>query len=180
MWETSLAFWTLTRSLRTLLIMSVLQVTGVSVVPIKTIDKEKEILYDASVFGTSRRVMMKSSSWQTWLGCSNDTGEVVGFNTFRPTIIGKETEFALTIAPFFTDNYDIAKALLKTAAKECFTNDAIPVSNFEMFFRLEGRLVHKLLALWLKWKLHVPPLLSAHVCTQREFPREGRSIKSIA
>ena len=69
----------------------------------------------------------------------NDVDEVVWFNAIRPPIISKGTEFALTIAPFFADNYDIAKTLLKTAAKdESLENDAIPVSNFEMFFPTGG------------------------------------------
>lgn len=110
---------------------------GVSVMPIKTADREKVLLYDTSVFGTSRRVLI-----ERWLNIPgrlgwaavNGKGVVVGFNVVRPTIIGKGTEFALTIAPFIADNYDIAKALLKTAAKECLANDAIPVSNFEMLF----------------------------------------------
>lgn len=69
----------------------------------------------------------------------NDAGEVVGFNAIRPPIISKGTEFALTIAPFFANNYDIAKTLLKTAAKdENLENDAIPVGNFEMFFPTGG------------------------------------------
>ena len=134
-WETPLAFLDFNKVLKNLADSEI--PSGISVVPIKPIDKEKVILYDTSVFGTSRRVMM-----ERWLdipgtlgwAALNNTGEVVGFNAIRPTIIGKGTEFALTIAPFFADNYDIAKALLKTAAKECLANDAIPVSNFEMLF----------------------------------------------
>ena len=67
-----------------------------------------------------------------------DEGDVVGFNIVRPTIISKGTEFALTIAPFLANSYDIAKAILKAAAKECLANNAIPVSNFEMLYPSGG------------------------------------------
>lgn len=117
--------------------------SGVSVVPIKAsaVHKENVILYDESVLGISRRVLMErwlnipgSLSWTA----VNENNEVIGFIVIRPTIINNGTEFARTIAPFFADNYDTAKALLKTAAKECLENDAIPVRNFEMLFPSGG------------------------------------------
>ena len=138
-WETPLAFLDFNKVLKNLDDSEI--PSGVSVVPIKTADKEKVILYDASVFGTSRGVMMER--WLNipgslgWVALSNKN-EVIGFNVVRPTIIGKGTEFALTMAPFSADSYDIAKALLKTAAKECLANDAIPVNNFEMYFTSGG------------------------------------------
>ena len=138
-WETPTAFLDFEKIIKNLTDSEV--PSGVSIVPIKTVDKEKVILYDASVFGTSRRVMV--DKWLNIPGglgwaAVDGKGDMVGLNIIRPTIIGKGTEFALTIAPFFADNYDIAKALLKAAAKECLANDAIPVSNFEMLYPMGG------------------------------------------
>ena len=48
------------------------------------------------------------------------------------TIIGKGTEHALNMAPFYADTIEIARSLLKAAAIEGLTNPAIPVSQFEM------------------------------------------------
>jgi GNAT superfamily N-acetyltransferase len=138
-WDTPAAFLDFKKVLKNLAGSEI--PSGMSVVPIKTIDKEKVILYDTFVFGTSRRVLM-----ERWLNIPgslgwaavNDNSEVIGFIVSRPTIMSKGTEFARTIAPFFANNYDIAKALLKTAAKECLSNDAIAVSNFEMLFPSGG------------------------------------------
>ncbi|MCG8626664.1 MAG: hypothetical protein MJE68_32270, partial [Proteobacteria bacterium] len=122
-WDTPVAFLDFEKTLKNLADYDI--PSGVSVVPIKTIDREKVILYDASVFGTSRRVLMErwlnipgSLGWAAF----NNGSEIVGFNVIRPTILSKGTEFARTIGPFFANNYDIAKALLKTAAKECLAN----------------------------------------------------------
>ena len=138
-WETLLAFLNFDKILRNLAGSDI--PLGYSVKPIRDIDREKVILYDSSVFGTSRRVMMDrwlsipgSMSW----AALNNNGEVAGFIVARPTIISKGTEFALTIDPFFADNYEIAKVLLKRAAKDCQENPAVPVSNFEMLFPKGG------------------------------------------
>ena len=138
-WETSIAFLNFQKINEKLSGANI--PAGVSIVPIKTIDKEKVCEYDASVFGTSRRVMIEK-----WLEIPGSLGwaavdgkrNVVGYNVIRQTIIGKGTEFALSMAPLFADNNEIARALLKVAAEECQANQAIPVTNFEMLYTVGG------------------------------------------
>ena len=42
----------------------------------------------------------------------------------------QETEFALSMAPLYANNDQIARALLTVAAETCRANEAIPVTNF--------------------------------------------------
>ena len=110
---------------------------GISVVSIKSVDKEKLLKYDASVFGTSRNKLIEA--WINipgslgWVAMDSN-GEVVGYNTVRLTIVSKGAEFSLNMAPFYADSIEIARSLLKTAATDCLANPAIPVSQFEMMY----------------------------------------------
>ena len=138
-WESPVAYLEFNKILKNL--ANSKDPSGVSIVPIGTVDKEKVILYDASVFGTSRRMIMnrwlKIPGRLGWAALNNESN-VVGFIIVYLTIVSKGTDFALLVAPFFADNYNIAKALLKTAAKECLANEVIPVSRFKMFFPKGG------------------------------------------
>lgn len=137
-WETSVGFLDFKKIIKN---FTADVPSGVEVLPITTVDKEKVYQYDSSVFGTSRPVMiekmMNIPGGLGWAAVDNK-GNVIGYNVVRPTIVGKGTEFALTIGPFFADNDQIARALLKRAAEECLANKAIPVTNFEIYYPQGG------------------------------------------
>ena len=136
-WETPIAFLNFEKIIKNIGNIK----SGISVFPIKTVDKEKLYQYDSSVFGAPRDVMIEK--WINipgslgWAAVDGE-GNIVGYNVARPTIIDKGSEFGLSMGPFFADNKQIAEALLKTAAEECLANEAIPVCNFEMLYPLGG------------------------------------------
>ncbi len=111
--------------------------SGVSIKSIRTIDFDKLVEYDASVFGAPRRELLEkwinipgSLGW----GAVDESGNVFGYTTIRRTFNDMGTEFGLSMAPLYANNDSIVKCLLKVAAETCLANEAVSETEFEVIY----------------------------------------------
>ena len=109
--------------------------SGVSIKSIRTIDFDKLVEYDASVFGAPRHKLLEkwinipgSLGW----GAVDESGNVLGYTAIKRTINDMGTEFGLSMAPLYANNDSIAKGLLKVAGETCLANEAVSETEFEV------------------------------------------------
>ena len=56
-------------------------------------------------------------------------GDVDGYAAIRSTIIGAGIQFVLCMAPFYANDDQVARALLKVAAETCQANEVVSVTS---------------------------------------------------
>ena len=107
--------------------------SGFAMKPIRTVDFEKLVEYDASVFGALRHKLVEkwinipgSLGWAALDG----NGNIFGYTVIRPIILGGGTELGLNMASLYAENDQVASALLTVAAEACITNEAISATKF--------------------------------------------------
>ena len=109
----------------------------ISLKPIRTVDVDKLVQYDAAVFGCLREELVKnwikipgSLGWVAF----DENGEVVGYTMVRPIILGAGMEIGMNMAPLYAENNEVARELLKQAAKECRANEAVSATEFLLIY----------------------------------------------
>ena len=102
---------------------------------IHRVNLEKLLEYDCHVFGTGRQIFM-----ERWINAPGTFGfaveksdDLAGYIVIKQVIRGGGTEIGLSVAPFYADNAEIAKLLLKTTAEYCLSNEAVPKTTLEMY-----------------------------------------------
>lgn len=115
--------------------------SGFSIKPIRMVDFEKLVKYDASVFGTLRYKLVEawikipgSLGWAALDG----NGNIIGYTMVRPIILDGGTELGLNMAPLYAENDQVASALLKVAAETCIGNEAISATKFLLIHAHDG------------------------------------------
>ena len=133
-WKTSVAVVDLTKVIKVL--SSITTPPDVSCVPIQTVDFEKIFEYDTSVFGAPRRILLEkyvnlpgSLGW----AAVSEKGAVLGYNLVRQFII-EGVKLAVCMAPLYTDDNVVARALFKVTAETYLATDAIEGSHIAFFY----------------------------------------------
>ena len=133
-WNTSSAVIDLTKATK---VLSVTTPPNVSCVPIRTVDFEKLLEYDTSVFGAPRRILLEkyvnlpgSLGW----AAVNEKGVILGYNLVRQVICEAGAKIGLTMSPLYADDDVVARALLKVAAETYLATDAVEGSSFELYY----------------------------------------------
>ena len=109
----------------------------VAVKPIHSVQLEKVLEYDRSVFGTAREAFLKT--WMTAPGhfgfaaIDEKSSNIVGYAIVRLIIRGAGTEIGLAVAPLYADSTHIVKLLLKTIAEHCLRIDTLSKTKLELF-----------------------------------------------
>ena len=109
----------------------------VAVKPIHSVQLDKVLEYDRSVFGTEREAFLKT--WMTapghfgWAAIDEKSSNIVGYAIVRRVIRGAGTEIGLAVAPLYADSTHIVKVLLKTTAEHCLRIDALSKTKLELF-----------------------------------------------
>lgn len=106
---------------------------GLTLKPIRSVDIEKLVRYDASVFGSVRSTLV-----QNWIkipgsmgwAVLDENGDILGYTVVRPIILHVGMEIGMNMAPLYAENDLVASALLKVAAETCLANEAVSASNF--------------------------------------------------
>ena len=132
-WKSSFAKLNLEKVVKSLATAAV--PSNVSIKSIQTIEFDKLVEYDASVFGAPRHNLVEkwikiagSFGW----GAVDKSGNVVGYTIVRRTINYMGAEFGLSMAPLYANNDSIAKSLLKVAAETCLANEVVSEKEFEV------------------------------------------------
>ena len=132
LWETYIAKFSLHKIAAKLATLTIPE--DLNVKSIDSIQLEKVLEYDRLVFGTDRRVFLEK-----WINAPGSFGwvairdGVVGYAVMKQaTIRGGGREIGMAMAPLYSDDVEIAKCLLKTAAEYCLANDAVPKSELEI------------------------------------------------
>ena len=93
---------------------------GITAKPIDSINFDELLIYDISIFGTQRQILLEK-----WIGAPGSFGlaavdeksdDIVGYAVLRQVIRDGGSEIGMAMAPLFADNASIAKLLLRTAA----------------------------------------------------------------
>lgn len=104
---------------------------------IKSVDIDKLVEYDTSVFGCKRHVLVenwiKIPGSMGWVAHDRD-GKIVGYTLVRPIILNYGGEIGMNMAPLYAENNKVASALLKIAAETCLANDAVAATNFLLIY----------------------------------------------
>ena len=109
---------------------------GISLKPIKSVDVEKLLVYDTSVFGTPRQSFIEkwiNNPGNVGWAAVNEKEDVTGYAVVRQIIADKGADIQLGMAPLYADDDQIARALLKVAAETYQANEAICANKFELF-----------------------------------------------
>ena len=88
---------------------------------VQTVDFEKLLVYDTSVYGTPRHTFVEkwinipgSLGW----AAVNKKGDVLGYTAVHQIITDRGTDIQLCIAPLYADNDSVAKVLMKVAVEQ--------------------------------------------------------------
>ncbi len=105
--------------------------------PIRSVDLDKVVEYDASVFGCKRYALVenwiKIPGSMGWAACDSNSN-IVGYTLVRPIIMNYGSEIGMNMAPLYAENNEVASALLKTAAETCLNNEAVGATKFLLIY----------------------------------------------